>query len=447
MLNRWENLFLPLIGFIFLLISVKKPYSALLIILALPILGEFSRLDFLGRSIVLSDIFIPIFEFTFLWQIRGAIFDKLTSKLLKILAIFLGFAAFSLFLSLLALPLGDVLQSGLYLFRLILYVGLIPCSYLLLQKHPGNSIHYWLVVIALAVSATGFLQLQFLPNLEDLAKTAGYDPHINRLVGSWLDPNFIGGYFAFTSLLFISLAVYEKKRKPQILLLATSAVLLTAMFLTYSRSAYLAFLVGLFILGAMKARKLLIIILIIGGIGLASSERAQQRVDELVTSMTSVLFNTSENPDPTARLRLQNWEQTLEMITQKPLLGHGYNTLSYVKLSEGFIKSEEVHSASGSDSSLLTITATTGIIGLLIFLIFIFLILKRSLLIWLHDKSPAHKAWALGVFVITLSLLIHSNFVNSLLFPQMMIFYFPLIGIFYSMVAEQHKAARPKPHA
>lgn len=434
-LTHWENLFLPLISIIFLSIAIKKPFSALLIILALPILGEFSRLDFLGRSIVLSDIFIPVFELTFLWQLRSAIFDSHTKTLLKTVSVFLALAAFSLLLSLLVLPFGDVLQSGLYLVRLMLYFGLIPCSYLLIRRHPGSSLTSWLVIIALAVAATGFLQLQFLPNLEELAKTAGYDPHINRLVGSWLDPNFIGGYFAFASLLFISLAVYQKKHRPQVLLLTSSAILLVAMFLTYSRSAYLAFLVGLFILGIMKARTLLIIILIIGGIGLASSERAQQRVDELVTSMTSVLFNTSENPDPTARLRLQNWEQTLEMIAQKPLLGHGYNTLSYVKLNEGFIKSEDVHSASGSDSSLLTITATTGIIGLFLFLVFIFLILRRSLLVWLHDKTPAHQAWALAVFVITLSLLIHSNFVNSLLFPQMMIFYFPLLGIFYALTA------------
>ena len=442
-LTKLENLFLPGVVTIFFLLAVKKPFWALIILLALPALGEYSRLEFLGRSVVLSDIFIPVFELTLLWSFRDKFIDPRLTKVIKTLLIFMVLAAFSLLLALLVLPFTDILQSGLYLFRLVLYFGLIPCSWLLIDPAREKPLQYWLIVIALCVAATGFLQLQFLPNLEDLAKTAGYDPHINRLVGSWLDPNFIGGYFAVVSVFFLSLAVYEKHNNTRLLLLGTSTVLLIALFLTYSRSAYLSFLVGIFILGIMKARTLLIVILIIGGIGLASSERAQQRVDELVTSMTSVLFNTAENPDPTARLRIQNWEQTLELIGQKPWFGHGYNTLSYVKLNEGFIKSEDVHSASGSDSSLLTITATTGIIGLLVFLFFIFLILRDSLLTWLHDQDHQHKAWGLGVFIVTLSLLVHSNFVNSLIFPQMMLFYLPLIGFFYRPPSK--KTATPPP--
>ena len=76
----------------------------------------------------------------------------------------------------------------------------------------------WLVFVALALAAGGFLQLQILPDLEELAKSAGYDPHINRLVGSWLDPNFIGGYFAAASLFLVSLALYRPTDRVRILL-------------------------------------------------------------------------------------------------------------------------------------------------------------------------------------------------------------------------------------
>lgn len=426
-----DSVLLPIACLLFAIVSIKKPVIGLYFLILLPVAGEFSRLSFLGKSIVLSDLFIPIFEFIVFWRLINRNFSKKIQAPLKTIAAFLLIASVSLLLSLIWLSPNEFIQSALYLFRLIVYIGLLPCSYWLITKENTKDALKWILVSTILIAITGFIQLQILPNLEELAKTEGYDPHFNRLVGNWLDPNFIGGFFAFISLIITGLALYAKKKKERITLFAVTAILLIALFLTYSRSAYVAFAIGIFILGLIKARKLLIIILIIGTIGIAGSERAQQRVGELTTSITSVLFNTAENPDPTARLRIQNWEQTLFLISQKPFLGHGYNTLTYTKLNEGFIKDEEVHSASGSDSSLLTILATTGAFGLFFFIIFYLIILKDTFQNWKTSTSPIQKGLALGLFAGTLSLLVHSNFVNSLLFPQIMIFFFIISGIFY----------------
>lgn len=437
-----DSVLLPIACLLFAIVSIKKPILGLYFLILLPIAGEFSRLSFLGKSIVLSDLFIPIFEFIIFWRLTDRTFDKKIQTPLKIIAFFLLIAAISLLLSLIWLNPSEFIQSALYLFRLIVYIGLLPCSYWLIKKENTADALKWIIISTILITFTGFIQLQILPNLEELAKAEGYDPHINRLVGSWLDPNFIGGFFAFISLIITGLAIYTKKKKERVILLTLAAILLVALFLTYSRSAYVAFAIGIFILGLIKARKLLIIILIIGSIGIASSERAQQRVGELTTSITSVLFNTAENPDPTARLRIQNWEQTLFLISQKPFLGHGYNTLTYAKLNEGFVKDEDVHSASGSDSSLLTILATTGIFGLLFFLIFYLIVLKDTIQSWRTTTSSTQKGLALGLFAGTVALLVHSNFVNSLLFPQIMIFFFIILGIFYK--GTEHPAKKSK---
>ena len=49
-------------------------------------------------------------------------------------------------------------------------------------------------------------------------------------------------------------------------------------------------------------------------------------------------------------------------------LAQASNTLRFVQFEEGLITNSEEHSAGGSDSSLLTILATTGIFGLLAFI-------------------------------------------------------------------------------
>jgi O-antigen ligase len=412
-------------------ISYKHPFTGLMLLFLLPILGEFSRLNILGRSLVLSDLIIPLFEITALIGIKKINFSKSIRKQLQIIGIFIIIAIFSLLFSLTTLSLNDVFQSSLYLIRLVIYFGLLPISYLIIRKTTTSKAITYITISAILIAGTGLLQLIYLPTLEDLAKSAGYDPHINRLVGSWLDPNFIGGFFAIITVFLISLSLYENSNRKKVFYFISSLIFTTALFFTYSRSAYLALAAGILTLGLLKARKLLIIFIILASIGVASSERAQQRLGELTTSVKSVIFNTSENPDPTARLRLQNWEQTINLISQKPLLGHGYNTLSIVKLASGYIQNTDIHSASGSDSSLLTILATTGILGLIPFLIFIFNILLHSFTSWKNSTNKKTRGISLGIFCSIFVLLIHCNFVNSLFFPQIMIYLWVLLGIFY----------------
>lgn len=425
---------LILIGLtLFSLISFKKPLISLYLILLLPVLGEFSRFTFLNQSIILSDLLLPVFIITLLPQVLKSKFDKRLKLILKLISIFILIAIFSLIFSLTELSITEVLKSSLYLIRFILYFSLLPFSYFIISKYSqSKKVIFWIVISALLLVITGIIQLIYLPDLKELALQQGYDPHINRLVGSWLDPNFIGGFFAFISTLILSLAIYEKNKKVKIFYSISIFIFISALFFTYSRSAYLALFASIFMLGLLKARKLLLIFLLIFFIGINFSSRAKERVGELITSITSVITQSSENPDPTARLRIKNWNDTIELIKQKPLLGHGYNTLTFTKVNQGFIENTEIHSASGSDSSLLTILVTTGIFGLLVYLSIIILILKYSLLNWLKYKNnPYLQGLNLGVFCSFIGLLVHSFFVNSLLFPQILIYFWIIIGIFY----------------
>lgn len=417
-------LLIGIIGFFYL--SIQRPLFGLIIIILLPILGEFSRLEVFGRSLILSDLVLPIFIAAFLIKKENLqSLKKIHGQLITIL-LFLSIAVISLLLSLTNLSVSEVASSSQYLIRLIFYISLFPISFILAKKH-FQRIYNSIIFSGLLISITGFIQLILMPSLESL-ESAGYDPHINRLVGSWLDPNFIGGYFAIILCFVFSEILYKKRIS--LLNGLTTISLSIGLFLTYSRSALLGFATGIIIIGLVKSRKLLIAIIIIGTLGVSVSDRAQQRLSEFSTSISSIIFNSNENPDPTARLRIKNWEQTWELIKQKPLLGHGYNTLTYTKLRAGYIKEENNHSASGSDSSLLTILVTTGITGLLAFITMLINLFQTS--IKTYSKNSA-KAFALGYIASLIAILVHSNFVNSLLFPQILIPFWVLTGLIYSL--------------
>jgi O-antigen ligase len=422
LINFTTTVSLAMLIILYIYICFKKPLFGLAIIIFLPILGELSRIDLFGRSMILSDLIVPIFVLVFLSKHLKTNFIKKLKQPLLGLFIFITIAVISLIISLASIPLKEVINSSQYLIRFFFYTPLFPISYIIAQKE-HHKIYKYLIYSALLICLTGLIQLLIFPSLESL-ESAGYDPHINRLVGTWLDPNFIGGYFVFVLCFVLCQIIYSKKIS--FLNLLTTSILSISIFLTYSRSALVALAIGVLIIGLVKSKKLLLIIIAISLVAIATSERSQQRVGELITSVNSVIFGSTENPDPTARLRLKNWEQTLSLISENPFFGVGYNNLSYIKAQKGYVDSESNHSASGSDSSLLTITATTGLIGLFSFLYFLWQIIKNT-----FKKLKTNPQFHLGYLAALFSLLGHSFFVNSLLFPQIMIPLWIFTGLSY----------------
>lgn len=448
-----------------LLIMFKNPRFGLGLMLLLTIAGELIRIP-LGPSngILLTDIFIPLLILAWIARNISGRQNQMperkssnslpasdsagkqnplpppdsagTKNLMQKSAITLPFilfivmASLSLVQSLAFLAPAEVMGSSLYLIRFLQY-GLLFFITLQTVRTPKQiqAIIKIMAVSALLLALAGFVQLSVYPDLAALEEQ-GYDPHINRLVSTWLDPNFVGGFLAYMVSILLGMMLHAPKLKSKMLLLTVMAVLGAALFFTFSRSAYLALAAGIIIISLLKSRKILIISLALFIIGLGVSPRAQERVAELAQSVTSLTSSSAETPDPTAKLRLQSWRQTLQLIQKRPLLGSGYNTLRAVNYQEGYIKDKEIHSGSGSDSSLLTILATTGILGFIPFLLLYILPLKTAFRAWRDKKIPASfRGFSLGLMGGIAALLVHSVFVNSLLFPSIMIFFWISLGL------------------
>lgn len=417
---------------------------ALYLFLLLPVAGEMARLAVGPENGILpTDLLIPFFVAVTVLPLSlkhpaalehaAASPASPQSNHLKPLLAFCGVAALSLLQSFAFLKASEVLNGSFYLIRFASYALLFLAAADIVKTAPepeksAKKIYAVAILAAILIAVAGFIQLAVYPDLGKLEEY-GWDPHINRLVSTWLDPNFIGGYLAFITCSLLGVAAYTKKPSVKSALYAVAALLLTALFLTYSRSGYLAAAAGVTVVGLLKSRKLLIGFVIVFILAVGVSPRAEQRVTDLFHSVSSFVLNTSENPDATARLRIKSWEQTWELIGKRPFLGSGYNTLRYVNYNEGYVADPKIHSASGSDSSLLTVLATTGAIGLIPFLWFYLSLLASSFKGWRAKKSPFSSGISLGLFAGLISLLVHSLFVNSLFFPQILIPVAVMIGV------------------
>lgn len=323
------------------------------------------------------------------------------------LFLLMGFA--SLLLHSEALSTTDFLKSAFYGVR---WAALFLLSIIVANQTEQEQKRTWKILVGFTVllCIAGFIQLVFVPDFttfEDL----GWDPHQGRLLSTWFDPNFVGGTLAFFTPLLLGYAWDRKKDRPW--LLPALGIVIMALALTLSRSAYVALFAGLLVFGALRSAKLLAIgALALTLLGLLVSP-VRDRFESLVENIQSVSSETYTLPDASARLRYDSWRIGWTLFMDSPLLGQGYNAYKFAALDKGLIKDPNVHAASGSDSSILTILSTTGILG---FLAFLSVYAMLFITAWKNRKTGL----GLGFFSGLTGLLIHSIFVNSLLFPLFM---------------------------
>lgn len=286
-------------------------------------------------------------------------------KIQKIWLIFLG-------LNLLTFSLGSInyglhIKSIFYLFRLICFVLLLNLN---IKKWPTfQLISIWSFLIF------GFVQYLFWPDLTYFS-AINRDPHLNRLVGSLLDPTFTALIF----LLFLLEQFFQKKPQPILI-----ALLYLGIALSYSRSTLLA-LVVCSLVYAIKKNNLKTFFLCVFLVFLTYLALPKPPGE-----------GTNLNRTNSIKAKIENYQEALNLIKKHPLTGVGYNYLWAVRN----INAQNL-STFGFDNSLLTITSTSGIMGAMIFT----LGLKKRI-----EKLPTKGK------LLWLAILIHSLFANSLLYP------------------------------
>ncbi|HSX19399.1 MAG TPA: O-antigen ligase family protein [Candidatus Saccharimonadales bacterium] len=373
--------------------------------------GQLVRIPTIGSAILtVGDIATAITfatSFIYLFAIKKSI--KLDKPIVIPTLIFTLSASASTILALNNFTTAEVVSASLFLLRFMLYFSLAIIVPNIIKK---GEVENWLkAILAIGVIYTviGFFQILIFPDLTFLS-AYGWDPHQSRIVSTFLDPNFSGGFLTIP--LALSLSLFLKTTKKIYLLV--SLILFTGIVLTFSRSSYLAALAALSAIGLLKSPKLLIVFLMISF------------MSYLVIPQVRVRIMGAFAVDETSQARIESWQKALVIFQKYPVFGVGFNTYRYAQEREGFFTFEDPlggHSGGGVDSSILLVAATTGIIGLISYLLLLFSMVKK------FANGAGKSALHLGALASVLALIIHSQFVNSLFFPQIMIFLWFMLGL------------------
>lgn len=262
------------------------------------------------------------------------------------------------------------------------------------EKRKLNLLNCLLGVIVI-VGIFGWLQYLLLPDLRFL-KLFGWDDHLFRLVGSFLDPTYTGIILVIG--FFISLG-----KKSYWLALS---FLVTVAF-TYSRASYLALGGGLLVYALWQRRYLLpILALVIFGLTVLLLPRPSSEGVQL--ERTQSIYG-----------RFRSYGEGLVILKSNPLFGVGFNNYCYARQIYLGTNDLTSHACSGSDSSLLDILVTTGVIGITIFIGLVFAVLK---LIKKDTYEVIFVTCSAAVFV-------HSFFSNSLFYSWVLSLMAILLGL------------------
>lgn len=417
----WALLLLLFLIFIWLVFFNLR--IGLLVILLALLLGQLTRFTLpFGGAVVLNDLLIPvIFLVWVLVKLAKKESFAFKTPLGLPLAIFILLAILSLLLNSISFLYSELFQAVAYLVRFISYAFVF---YLVLDvvkdEKTWRKFYSLTIWVGLLFALLGFLQLVFIPSFEFMTKY-GWDPHLNRLLSTFFDPNYAGGFLVFVNSLVLGRMLFTQNKAEKGLLFFGFLFLLFALVLTYSRSAYLAFAVSFLVLGILKSWRLLLFGFVLLAIVFFSIPRMQERILGAFSL------------DITAKMRLESFEDASKIIADYPYFGTGYNTLRFVREDYGQIEDTAQHTAGGFDSSFLTILATTGIFGFLVYLWLWFRILKESFLSFWNKKAPPEfRGLSLGIFSGFIGLIFHSQFVNSLLYPHIMIYLWFVLGLLFT---------------
>ncbi|MFA4995814.1 MAG: O-antigen ligase family protein [Patescibacteria group bacterium] len=347
----------------------------------------------------------------------------------RILIIFLVWAVISLAINSAAYSSGQILNAFSYWARLSILVFNVTVMFYLLKERIIETAKFLenFLIWSAVILVFGYLQLIFVPDFSFMA-LFGWDPHQGRMLSTFFDPNYLGAFLVLLLSVLLGVGLGSSNRKLKNILIAFFILSWIALYFTYSRSAWAQGAIALPLVAYRKNWKLALGVLAIFIIMVFVPTRLGSRIAQSGSIFQSSSTSTTQDSDfdPSAAARGESLKRGLKLATNHWLYGVGYNAYGTALTNSGLSKDKSLTgmSSQGSDSSLLNIFATTGIVGLVLFLSF-FTSLGFKLFLKFKEKKD-WLAWSLLSFLV--AWIAGSFFNNTLLYILILLPFLVLIS-------------------
>jgi O-antigen ligase len=303
----------------------------------------------------------------------------------------------------------ELVTSLAYLARWLYYFAIYLYVINLVQPRDVRGVWRSIETMLVLFAAFGLFQSVFLPDFAfmlypDARPFVDFDPQGHRLVSTILEPNVAGMIIAMGLLVHVAFASVGEP-VPQ----WRTLLFFGALMATFSRSALLAFGFGVVTILSLRGmtKKMM---RITGSVVVLIVLFLPQLI---AASKLYGKFEVGENSS--AMHRYTSWIRAGTIWLDHPWFGIGFNAYAPIVNRTTLVEAAGAGRAS-SDGGLLFIGTMTGIVGLTVYVCMLLLIALRSRTIWRNERAtPEQKGIALAAVAITVAVIVHSIFVNSIL--------------------------------
>jgi polysaccharide biosynthesis protein PslJ len=236
-----------------------------------------------------------------------------------------------------------------------------------------------------------------------------------RAVGTGVDPNSFGGLMAVGAILGAGQLLGRRPMVNRWLAGSAMALCSIALLLTYSRGAWIGALAGLAVI-LMLRRRALLPALGLAGVAVVALGFGSGFIDRLWQGFTL--------QDPATRLRLQEYQNAIEIIRRHPWFGIGFGEAGVIDLQEGV------------SSTYLTVAEISGLVGLAAFLLAIGAVLLtgfRRILLQPSDEITDLQLTVTAAFCGILVIALVDHYFFNIRFPHMAALFWIIAGLIVSV--------------
>jgi putative inorganic carbon (HCO3(-)) transporter len=244
--------------------------------------------------------------------------------------------------------------------------------------------------------------------------------------------NGLAAYEAQAATFLIAMAAMEKRFLVRLAYLGLALYAGLCVMYSLSRGAYLAILAGFLFMGLVKERKLLVLLAAFALVWTAVVPGAVVMRVQMTKSEDGQLDHSSE-------LRVQLWEDAMELIRSNPVTGCGFNTYAYMR---------RVGSYADTHNYYLKILVETGIVGLLVFIWIIGKSCVRGLSLFRHSRDPYLAGLGLGLAGWVICTAVSITFGDRWSYLQIQGFFWVLAGLVArGAMIQSAQAEMPEPES
>lgn len=214
----------------------------------------------------------------------------------------------------------------------------------------------------------------------------------NQMTGLfvYLGANHYGAFFAHFVFILIGLFLFAKKKIIKLILFGIISLTIYCIIYTFSRGAYLALLAGLFFIGLMKDRKILLLLLLFLIFWRSFVPiSVKERID-----MTK---NEEGQLEESAAKRVELWNIAWQMFQESPIIGKGFNTF-------------KTYTEWDTHNFYMKMLAELGILGLITFLYLCLFAFLSGWKLYRESDDSLLKGLGLGFSACVISVMVTNAF-------------------------------------